>query len=64
MGAIESGFIGQSVRRKEDARFLMGAGCEQAQGFLFAKPMPAEEFANLFLQSFAEAESGNNSARR
>jgi carbon-monoxide dehydrogenase large subunit len=26
MGAIESGFIGQSVRRKEDARFLMGSG--------------------------------------
>ncbi|TMH69803.1 MAG: xanthine dehydrogenase family protein molybdopterin-binding subunit [Betaproteobacteria bacterium] len=26
MGAIESGFIGQSVRRKEDARFLLGAG--------------------------------------
>ncbi|HEY3181079.1 MAG TPA: xanthine dehydrogenase family protein molybdopterin-binding subunit [Casimicrobiaceae bacterium] len=26
MGAIESGFIGQSVRRKEDVRFLMGNG--------------------------------------
>ena len=26
MGTIESGFIGQSVRRKEDARFLLGAG--------------------------------------
>jgi len=26
MGAIESGFIGQSLKRKEDARFLTGAG--------------------------------------
>src|SRR5438093_1652853 len=26
MGAIESGFIGQPVKRKEDARFLTGAG--------------------------------------
>jgi len=26
MSAIESGFIGQSVKRKEDARFLTGAG--------------------------------------
>ncbi len=26
MGAIESGFIGQSVKRKEDARFLTGSG--------------------------------------
>src|SRR5438034_3606083 len=26
MGTIESGFIGQSVRRKEDARFLLGSG--------------------------------------
>src|SRR5437899_9130812 len=26
MGTIESGFIGQSVKRKEDARFLTGAG--------------------------------------
>ncbi len=26
MGAIESGFIGQSLKRKEDARYLTGAG--------------------------------------
>ena len=26
MGTNETGYIGQSVRRKEDARFLMGAG--------------------------------------
>src|SRR4030095_15970716 len=26
MGATDAGFIGQSVRRKEDARFLTGAG--------------------------------------
>ena len=26
MGANETGYIGQSVRRKEDARFLTGAG--------------------------------------
>ena len=26
MGANDTGFIGQSVKRKEDARFLTGAG--------------------------------------
>jgi carbon-monoxide dehydrogenase large subunit len=26
MGANDSGFIGKSVKRKEDARFLTGAG--------------------------------------
>src|SRR5215471_5764274 len=46
MGANETGYIGQSVRRKEDARFLMGAGqytddvtmAKQAQAFFLRSP--------------------------
>ncbi|HET7096278.1 MAG TPA: xanthine dehydrogenase family protein molybdopterin-binding subunit [Casimicrobiaceae bacterium] len=46
MGANETGYIGQSVRRKEDARFLMGAGQftddvsmpRQAQAYFLRSP--------------------------
>jgi carbon-monoxide dehydrogenase large subunit len=46
MGANETGYIGQSVRRKEDARFLTGAGqytddvtmAHQAQAFFLRSP--------------------------
>jgi carbon-monoxide dehydrogenase large subunit len=46
MGANETGYIGQSVRRKEDARFLMGAGqytddvsmAQQTQAFFLRSP--------------------------
>ncbi|HVN35183.1 MAG TPA: xanthine dehydrogenase family protein molybdopterin-binding subunit [Casimicrobiaceae bacterium] len=46
MGANETGYIGKSVRRKEDARFLMGAGqytddvtmAQQAHAFFLRSP--------------------------
>ena len=46
MGANETGYIGQSVKRKEDARFLTGTGqytddvalANQAQAFFLRSP--------------------------
>jgi EAL domain-containing protein (putative c-di-GMP-specific phosphodiesterase class I) len=39
--------IAEGVEHESQAAFLRKLGCEQAQGFLFARPMPAQEFAAL-----------------
>ena len=42
--------IAEGVELDSQAAFLRALGCEQAQGFLFARPMPAEEFSALVSQ--------------
>jgi diguanylate cyclase (GGDEF)-like protein/PAS domain S-box-containing protein len=39
--------VAEGVERDAQAAFLRALGCEQAQGFLFARPMPAREFGAL-----------------
>jgi EAL domain-containing protein (putative c-di-GMP-specific phosphodiesterase class I) len=39
--------VAEGVETEEQAAFLRRLRCEQAQGFLFARPMPAADFVKL-----------------
>ncbi|WP_249365274.1 EAL domain-containing protein [Cytobacillus citreus] len=43
--------IAEGVETEEQAKFLMTANCFKAQGFLYSKPLPAEEIEKKFISS-------------
>jgi diguanylate cyclase (GGDEF)-like protein len=43
--------VAEGVEVVEQLEFLRGQGCDQIQGFLFSKPLPAAQLAELFRDS-------------
>lgn len=39
--------IAEGVETEQQKRFLINHGCDMLQGYMFAKPMPAEEFTQM-----------------
>jgi len=47
--------VAEGVETAEQLSFLRGVGCDAAQGYLFSKPLPAEEFGRLLAGWNAQA---------
>lgn len=45
---LELGLLAEGVETKEQVELLQGIGCDQVQGYYYAKPMPENEFFELF----------------
>ncbi len=43
--------VAEGIEVREQARALAEAGCQHQQGYLYARPMPAPEFAEYLMQS-------------
>jgi len=46
----------EGVETPEDARCLINLGFDTAQGFLFAKPMPAKQFHEAMVTKYSQFE--------
>ena len=53
--------IAEGVEYTETVEFLKSAGCDVIQGYVFAKPMPIEEFEKLLLEKILHPEDGTDS---
>jgi len=49
--ALHLRVVAEGVETERQLDFLRGTGCDQYQGFLFSKPVPAPEFEALFLHA-------------
>ncbi len=48
--------VAEGIETQEQAEFAMSCGCEYIQGYLYAKPLPADEAAEAFDRAQREAE--------
>jgi len=51
--------VAEGVETETQARLLAALGCERAQGFLYCKPLPADEFESWLEERRAGVASGN-----
>ncbi|HSG22563.1 MAG TPA: EAL domain-containing protein [Azonexus sp.] len=49
----------EGIERPEQADLLQGMGCDEGQGFLFARPLPYEELARLIISHPAPRPAGS-----
>ena len=51
---LELGLLAEGVETKEQIELLQSIGCDQVQGYYYAKPMPEEEFYALLEKQYAK----------
>jgi len=62
MGQIDVSANSRGVEHAEEANLLREAGCDERQGYLFAKPMPAQRL-RVWLQRRSICEPHSLAAR-
>lgn len=50
--------VAEGVESKQQLQFLRSRGCDQIQGYLFSKPLPADAFASLVRENVALVQQG------
>lgn len=50
---LDLGLLAEGVETKEQIELLQSIGCDQVQGYYYAKPMPEEDFYALLEKQFA-----------
>ena len=45
------GLIAEGVETREQVEMLKQMGCDQVQGYYYAKPMPEEDFYRLLMEN-------------
>jgi EAL domain-containing protein (putative c-di-GMP-specific phosphodiesterase class I) len=48
--ALRLKVVAEGVETEKQLRFLRKIGCDEIQGYLLSKPLPADEFAVQFAQ--------------
>ncbi len=48
--AVGVGLVGEGVETPEQAEALLAEGCREAQGYMFSRPVPAEQFDALMAE--------------
>ncbi len=51
---LDLGLLAEGVETKEQVELLQSIGCDQVQGYYYAKPMPQEEFFELLKQQYGK----------
>jgi diguanylate cyclase (GGDEF)-like protein len=49
--------VAEGVETREQAEFLRARGCHELQGFLFSRPVPADEFVRFLVREKPESQS-------
>ena len=61
--SLQMNVVAEGVETEEQARFLRAHGCEQMQGFLFSRPLPADEVERLVFGGHSNKDAGLRLAR-
>ncbi len=46
-GRLDLGLLAEGVETKDQIELLQSIGCDQVQGYYYAKPMPEDDFFEL-----------------